>query len=99
MPRNNKLPVKVDQNKNTSIQIYNKPSLINIVKEGFAFGVGSSVARNVIDNVIQGIPRIETPKTEKYNNCINYNKCLKEDDKYECFSKINIEEYNKCKEN
>ena len=43
-----------------------KASLTDIIKEGFAFGVGSSVARNVIDHFMapSAQKRIDT-KTEK----------------------------------
>jgi hypothetical protein len=56
--------------------VQNKPSLTDIVKEGFAFGVGSSVARNVIDRFMtpsQAKPidaKVDKPEPFEYIQCM-----------------------------
>jgi len=56
--------------------VQNKPSLTDIVKEGFAFGVGSSVARNVIDRFMapsQVKPidtKVDKPEPFEYIQCM-----------------------------
>jgi hypothetical protein len=54
------------------------PSLMNVVKEGFAFGVGSSVARNVIDRFmapsqppVKAIDtKVDKPEPFEYIQCM-----------------------------
>jgi len=69
-----KLPVHVAAQVPALVQ--NKPSLTDIVKEGFAFGVGSSVARNVIDRFMapsQVKPidaKVDKPEPFEYIQCM-----------------------------
>jgi hypothetical protein len=58
------------------VQVQKKASLTDIVKEGFAFGVGSSVARNVIDRFMapsQAKPidaKVDKPEPFEYIQCM-----------------------------
>jgi len=55
------------------------PGLFGMIKEGFAFGVGSSVARNVVDSVMTA--KQPAGYTEKKNQCAKeqheYDLCTK----------------------
>lgn len=62
------------------------PSLLSTVKEGFAFGVGSSIARNVIDNMFdKDKDKAEVPqekKTVENKDVFKlYNDCMENSDK------------------
>jgi len=58
--------------------VQKKPSLTDIVKEGFAFGVGSSVARNVIDRFMAPSQppvkhidtKVDKPEPFEYMQCM-----------------------------
>ena len=69
----------------------NTPSLATSIKEGFAFGLGSSIARNIVDTVMfrRQEPKI-APNTEGPTVNKEYMKCMQESDNdYEgCKSKL-----------
>lgn len=55
-----------------------QPSLTNIVKEGFAFGVGSSLARNVVDRFLPpGSSKYIDAKKEKPTS-FEYIQCMED---------------------
>jgi hypothetical protein len=62
-------------------------NFFNSIKEGFGFGIGSTVARNMVNSLTAKV----TP------TCIEYNKCLESNDKYECFANLNKNEYIECR--
>lgn len=69
--------------------VQNTPSLASSIKDGFGFGIGSSIARNIVDSMFrQQEPKI-TPSVETNINK-EYIKCMQEtDNDYEgCKSKL-----------
>jgi len=58
--------------------LHQKSSLADVVKEGFAFGVGSSVARNIIDRFMA--PSDFKPIDSKVDKpmCFEYQQCMEE---------------------
>lgn len=56
MPRNQKKSSVVPNHEIKSIVLQNpalkRPSMMDTIKEGFSFGIGTSIARNVIDRVM-----------------------------------------------
>jgi hypothetical protein len=85
-------------NANTLI-VKNKTSLFSSIKEGFGFSIGSSIARNLFggSNEPSKVYPNEPSKVKPTSACVEYKKCLESDDKYECFSNLNQNEYNDCK--
>lgn len=74
----------------------NNTTLFGSIKEGFGFGLGSTIARNLFTTTPTFISSsnnldIRTP------NCIEYKKCLESDDKYECFGNLDQKEYVECR--
>jgi len=103
MPRQNrsKSPIISKQNKtpiisppNIVVKNGNSNSLLGSIKEGFGFGIGSTIARNMFGSAPVHPSNIETKPT-----CIEYKKCLESDDKYECFGNLDQKEYVECRTN
>ena len=105
-PRNHTTnkPVKYSQtneNRNLPVtspipnQTYPQQSgfLSNVV-QGFAWGTGSTIARNMFESKEHFTP--SSNKTNE-NNCFEYKLCQKLNDPQECFNKIDISEYTVCK--
>ncbi len=74
-----------------------QPGFMSNVFQGFAWGTGTSIARNIFESKITPIPFEQTKIVEK-NECEQYKLCLKMDDPYECYSKMDQKEYAKCKQ-
>lgn len=90
------------QSANTSTS-YANPSFMDIVKEGFAFGVGSSVARNAVDAVFGGQKIVvEHTNTQNIHNAHNTHNASSSNQSYCNTDKDNCAQillnYNKCKE-
>jgi len=68
----------------------NTRSLASSIKEGFGFGIGSSIARNIVDSMFRPQEPKITPNTEVPNVNKEYIKCMQESDNdYEgCKSKL-----------
>ena len=92
MPRTTKKSVSLPKPvSNTVSNTISKPSLLTSIKEGFGFGLGSTIARNMFSSSpIQTLPSSNI-------SCIEYNKCLESNDKYECFGNLDQKEYVNCK--
>ena len=103
MPRSNSNPksisnsklrnnnIKPIQTRNDYTPSYQPaPSFLSNVTQGFAWGTGSTIARNMFASNID-------IDNNKKNDCLEYKLCKKLDNKEECFSKINITEYDLCK--
>lgn len=90
MPRQNSTKIShLKSNPTSSILVKNNNTLFSSIKEGFGFGIGSTIARNMVNSVINPTPNIP--------NCIEYKKCLESNDKYECFGNLDKNEYLECK--
>lgn len=67
------------------------PSFMQTVKEGFSFGIGASIARNVVDRIFgstTSTPRIDPPATVDPKPVIGenqhlYHKCIQDGGKHE----------------
>ena len=101
MPRQNtsKSPIinkqnKIPINSSPNVIVKNNNSLLGAVKEGFGFGIGSTIARNLF-----GSTPVYPSNIESKPNCIEYNKCLEANDKYECFGNLDQKEYIACRIN
>ena len=71
-------------------------SLFGSIKEGFGFGIGSTIARNLFSTTPTYIPSSNNLDI-KQSTCIEYKKCLESDDKYECFGNLDQKEYVACR--
>ena len=101
MPRtstNKNIPIKQNDKINpnlstpiTSPIVIKNNSLFGAIKEGFGFGIGSTIARNMFAST--PITSLSSSKI----SCIEYNKCLESDDKYECFGSLDQKEYVECR--
>jgi len=98
MPRTTNKNIPIIQN-NKSIPIASpitvkNNTLFSSIKEGFGFGIGSTIARNIFSNTssspVQVLPSSKV-------SCIEYNKCFESNDKYECFSNLDQKEYVECR--
>jgi hypothetical protein len=93
MPRQNQTKPKSLTNTNTLMTPHTpKNSIFNSIKEGFGFGIGSTIARNMVNSIM-------SPTPVNSSNCIEYKKCLESNDKYECFANLDKNEYLECKTN
>ena len=88
MPRNagpplyekNKYPRTMPYNRNLPT-IPEKPSFLQVIKDGVAIGIGSSLGHRAV-SAVMGAPEIKVTNTTKTNE---YEKCMKEyDDKAAC---------------
>jgi hypothetical protein len=104
MPRSNSVSRKSNSpNIKTNSQIYNPPQNITLqqpgflsnVVQGFAWGTGSTIARNMFESKEHFAPSASNKTNE--NNCFEYKLCKKLNDPQECFNKIDISEYIVCK--
>ena len=87
MPRQNSTKIShLKSNPTSSILVKNNNTLFSSIKEGFGFGIGSTIARNMINFV-----------SINSSNCIEYKKCLESNNKYECFGNLDKNEYLECK--
>ena len=75
------MPYRIPEHKNLPV-IPEKPSFLQVMKEGVAIGIGSSLGHRAVSAVI-GAPEIKVTKGTKGPN--EYEKCMKEyDDKAAC---------------
>ncbi len=82
------------------------PSFLSNVVQGFAWGTGTSIARNIFENKESSHstqPVVIKEEVNKTENCKEYNLCKKMIEQenissYECYSKMNQKEYANCKE-
>ena len=71
------MPAIIDNKKNLPATIPQKPSFLQTMKEGLAFGVGNAIAHKIIGSIPNTII--------KPGNSIEYEQCMKEyDDKAVC---------------
>jgi hypothetical protein len=106
MPRQNtsKSPTIIKQNKipinpspNVIVKNNNSTSLLGSIKEGFGFGIGSTIARNLFGSTPVYPSNLESKPNSASMGCIEYNKCLEANDKYECFGNLDQKEYVECR--
>ena len=73
-----------------------QPSFMSNIVQGFAWGTGTSIARNIFESKIPALEhtRNEQPKPEI--NCNTYDLCKKMNDPFDCYSKMDIKEYERC---
>jgi hypothetical protein len=68
--------------------------------QGFAWGTGTTIARNMFDNhsstqtPIQSPSKLEQPSEQ---SCTLFNLCKQLDDPYICYSKLDPKEYEFCR--
>jgi hypothetical protein len=74
-------------------------SLFSSIKEGFGFGIGSTIARNMFggSTVYRDTVTPVHPMLSSKVSCVEYNKCIESDDKYECFGNLDKKEYVECR--
>jgi hypothetical protein len=71
------MPLVIDYKKNLPAVIPQKPSFLQTMKEGLAFGVGNAVAHRIIGSIPNTVKEVERP--------LEYEQCMKEyDDKAVC---------------
>lgn len=83
MPRssNNKPVVAKPVVNKPVVQTYEQPSLFGSIKQGFGFGIGSSIAHNIFDSKpAQPLKPAQVDKTAEFKQCMektynNYDEC------------------------
>ena len=79
MPRTSSTPIKIHSNTHVPAIYSQKPSFLQTIKEGVAFGVGSSIGHRIV-GAITGSSHIQVDTKQK-----EYEQCMKEfDDKAVC---------------
>jgi hypothetical protein len=80
-----------------------QPGFFSNVMQGFAWGTGTSIARNIFESkpTVVPAPSVASPSVTSntsttINDCREYDLCKKLDDPYECFAKLDQNLYNKC---
>ena len=83
------------------VPAFTQPSLMQTLKEGFAFGAGSSIARNVIDRVMP-VSQTLPPSRVCHEPCLlelkEYENCILTQDS-EAFCGDKRASYRDCKQN
>jgi len=95
--RSNNKPIEynlTNEKRNVQVIQQQQPGFLSNVAQGFAWGTGTTIARNIFESKEHITPSIN--KTTE-NNCFEYKLCKKLNDPEECFSKMNINEYTLCK--
>jgi hypothetical protein len=88
----------------TPTQVQHKieqPSFMSNIVQGFAWGTGTSIARNIFESKIPAFeqPRHDQTKHEQSKpeiNCNTYDLCKKMNDPFDCYSKMDLREYERC---
>jgi hypothetical protein len=110
MPRNSttqttKQSIKPQQSTNKPIPMHQNqvvehkvqaPGFFSTIVQGFAFGTGSSFARNIFENKIVH-NNVESTPVQKIEKCNQYNLCKKMDFPEECYTKMDQIEYERCR--
>jgi len=76
-----------------------QPGFLSNVMQGFAWGTGTSIARNIFDShPTMPSPTIAESTPSKVElSCNSYNLCKQLNDPYDCYSKLDQKEYEFCK--
>jgi hypothetical protein len=79
MPRSTNKPVVTKPSFTTPVLSIQQPSLFSNIKQGFGFGVGSSIAHNIFDSK-DSRPQPPIDKTREFKLCMektynNYDEC------------------------
>lgn len=83
-----------------------QPGFFSNIMQGFAWGTGTSIARNIFESkpTVVAAPPVAAPSvtpsttytSPPINDCREYDLCKKLADPYECFAKLDQNLYNKC---
>ena len=73
-----------------------QPGLLSNVMQGFAWGTGTSIARNIFDNH-SSTQTPTKPVQPSEQSCTSFNLCKQFDDPYICYSKLDPKEYEFCR--
>jgi len=71
-----------------------QPGFLNNVIQGFAWGTGTSIARNIFESKTPVYEKTIETKTEL--NCNTYDLCKKTNDPFDCYLKMDQKEYERC---
>jgi len=88
-------PIPIHQNQVVEHKVQ-APGFFSTIVQGFAFGTGSSFARNIFENKIVHNEVVPTP-IQRIETCSQYNLCKKMDFPEECYSKMDQIEYQRCR--
>ena len=95
--QNKPVPVSNPQIINHRVE---QPGLLSSVMQGFAWGTGTTIARNMFDNhssTQTPIQRPSKPTPSSEQSCILFNLCKQLDAPYICYSKLDPKEYEFCR--
>ena len=81
MPRSTNTPVINKPVANAAVQNKVRPNLFSSIKEGFGFGIGSSIAHNIFDSKEAKPLQPVLDKTKEFKQCMektynNYEECV-----------------------
>jgi hypothetical protein len=76
-----------------------QPGFLSNVMQGFAWGTGTTIARNIFEShPTMPSPTIAESTPNKVElSCNSYNLCKQLNDPYDCYSKLDQKEYEFCK--
>ena len=72
-----------------------QPGFLSNVVQGFAWGTGTTLARNMFESKEHIVPSSSNKTNE--NNCFAFKLCQQINDPQECFNKMDVSEYTVCK--
>jgi len=90
---NKPVPVSNPQIVNHRVE---QPGLLSNVMQGFAWGTGTSIARNIFENH-SSTQTPTKPVQPPEQSCTSFNLCKQFDDPYICYSKLDPKEYEFCR--
>jgi len=89
-------PPKVVQPSYPSPPPVAQPGFLSNVMQGFAWGTGTTIARNIFESH-PTIPAPSMAESKVELSCNSYNLCKQSNDPYDCYSKLDQKEYEFCK--
>jgi hypothetical protein len=89
----------INTNQTPVIHKIEQPGFLSNVMQGFAWGTGTSIARNMFESKpLQNTTPIVNKPNNQTNDCKTYELCKQMENPYECYSKMDQKEYALCKD-
>ena len=90
-------PTQLSYPSSPSQPTINQPGFFSNVMQGFAWGTGTTIARNIFESHPTMPSTAESTPSKVEPSCNLYNLCKQSNDPYDCYSKLDQKEYEFCK--
>ena len=90
-------PTQLSYPSSPSQPTINQPGFFSNVMQGFAWGTGTTIARNIFESHPTMPSTAESTPSKVELSCNSYNLCKQSNDPYDCYSKLDQKEYEFCK--